>query len=249
MIPFFKDERYIRIDGKPLLKVFGAPDDFVLAQEVWRREGINAGLPEPFLMHKAIPEHGERYYEEVKVREGWDAAYEFPPRGQVSTFTNDHVADGFGVMGYKDAMAVSSLRRTDKRLFRTAFPSWDNSPRKGSNNSYIYHNSSPELFAYWLDTLTRSTPEDIVFINAWNEWGEGATLEPSTAVGYANLEALTAPASSVDLGGAFDEIRGVVCHWRGDEAYHAGEIDDAKLLWADGARLGNERCKINLGVL
>jgi lipopolysaccharide biosynthesis protein len=61
----------------------------------------------------------------------------------------------------------------------------------------VFHHSSPQLFARWLtnafaDTLLRFDQEDerLVFINAWNEWAEGAHLEPDRRYGYAWLQAV-----------------------------------------------------------
>lgn len=249
MIPILADPRYIRIDGKPLLMLYGPDPQFEWAQELWREECVSAGLPEPFLMHRTMTGHGERFYEDVKILDGWDAAYEFPPMGQVCEFTNDHMDDGYCVMDYRSAIAVSAMRETDKRLFRTVMPSWDNSPRKGANGSIMYDNSSPELFSYWLDLATRETDEEIVFINAWNEWGESAVLEPSMELGYANLEALTCRAFVDDqcyLLPFIDEVKGASLHWRGDVANHDGDLDEARRMWTIGARLGNKWCQRNL---
>lgn len=249
LIPMLADKRYIRVDGRPLVMLFKPLDEFSWVQEMWRSECVAAGLPEPLLIHKTIDGRGEKFYEPVKLLDGWDAAFEFPPRGQVCPFLNDFPKDNFGVMDYRHAMAQSALRDTDKRIFRTVMPSWDNSPRKGGNYSFLYHNSSPELFASWLEMVTTQTPEDIVFINAWNEWGESAVLEPSTSVGYANLEALTAEAKVIDLSKSMDDLRGTRLHWQGDEHYHAGRMDEARRCWQDASNLGNKQARENLKVL
>ena len=47
----------------------------------------------------------------------------------------------------------------------------------------------------WLKDIIQWTKENnnkeeqIVFVNAWNEWAEGAHLEPDLKYGYAYLEA------------------------------------------------------------
>jgi hypothetical protein len=243
LLPAMKDERCIRVDGRPLLMVSSVHQELKWVQTLWRKECAAAGLPEPFLMHHTI---GAKYYEDLHVLDGWDAAYEFPPRGQVSTFMNNHAADGWNQIDYRTAMACSLLREPDERLYRTAFPSWDNSPRKGSKGANVYLGSSPELFTYWLDRLTASASQDIVFVNAWNEWGESATLEPSAVDGYRNLEALTAAALPVDLEDAFADVRGAACHWQGDDAYKKNDMKVARAEWQRGAALGNEQCKANL---
>lgn len=67
---------------------------------------------------------------------------------------------------------------------------WDNTPRRGSKG-LVYTGASAEKFEETLCKLRRKIPDDsFVFINAWNEWGEGAMLEPDKEEGYAYLEAV-----------------------------------------------------------
>jgi hypothetical protein len=57
-------------------------------------------------------------------------------------------------------------------------PVWDNTPRRMNKASIIY-GSNPEEYGKWLTTAINYTKdkftndEQIIFINAWNEWGEG----------------------------------------------------------------------------
>lgn len=73
------------------------------------------------------------------------------------------------------------------------FPSWDNSPRR-RDGARIIQNTSPELFGKWAESAIRhvqSKPpsQQILFINAWNEWAEGCHLEPDCLVGHGFLKA------------------------------------------------------------
>ncbi len=74
-------------------------------------------------------------------------------------------------------------------------PSWDNSARRPPGEAIIFRNSSPDTFGKWLSAKTRafrpaSAQENLVFINAWNEWAEGNHLEPCMTHGHAWLEAM-----------------------------------------------------------
>ena len=54
-------------------------------------------------------------------------------------------------------------------------------------------NVSAEKFEKYLGELYRISCErekEFLFLTAWNEWGEGAFLEPDKAYGYAYLEAV-----------------------------------------------------------
>ena len=84
--------------------------------------------------------------------------------------------------------------RPDYKLFKTVIPGWDNTPRR-QNQSLIFANSSPNLYKNWLEkaisyAIDNGSGEDnLVFINAWNEWAESAYLEPDQKYGYAYLRA------------------------------------------------------------
>lgn len=84
--------------------------------------------------------------------------------------------------------------RPDQSLttFPGAFADWDNTPRY-KNRATIFRGASPEGFGKWLARLVdgmpqRNLPEDFIFLNAWNEWAEGAYLEPDERYGYRYLE-------------------------------------------------------------
>jgi hypothetical protein len=86
-----------------------------------------------------------------------------------------------------------SLKKVFPVQYHGAFVSWDNSPRKGTRGMTIV-NASPERYGHWLELQLRRAvaepdQEPLVFLNAWNEWAEGAFLEPDTAFEYAFLAA------------------------------------------------------------
>src|SRR5690606_23587226 len=98
------------------------------------------------------------------------------------------------VMQYA-AIARSHLERhyPRGRVFRTVFPSWDNTARTGER-AVMAINGTPENYEYWLsETLAqarqRGESDPLVFINAWNEWAEGCHLEPDRLHGRRFLEA------------------------------------------------------------
>jgi hypothetical protein len=92
------------------------------------------------------------------------------------------------------------------KRFRAVTPRWDNSPRRASD-SVIFRDSTPELYEKWLRALIRRTidtflgDERLVFVNAWNEWGEGSHLEPEQLWGRAYLEATARAVEAVHEAG------------------------------------------------
>jgi hypothetical protein len=133
---------------------------------------------------------------------GFDAAVEFPPHtfaGSENRYTGDiHITNpefAGGLIDYRKVIAQSVARTTpDYRWYRGIVPSWDNTARR-QNSSHTIVGASPDLYRYWLRYLVEYTeknnaPEDqLLFINAWNEWGEGCHIEPDLKYGHAYLEA------------------------------------------------------------
>ena len=133
---------------------------------------------------------------------GFDAAVEFPPHGarelQPITSSIEVLNPSFaGHIFSFDAFAdlyKRVCRPPAYPLFRTVCPSWDNSARV-LERGRVYHGSTPGSYRDWLLAACRFADahpvsnEKIVFINAWNEWSEGAHLEPDRRHGHAYLEA------------------------------------------------------------
>ena len=112
---------------------------------------------------------------------GFDFAIEFPPHScarptSLSTGTYPHKYD-FGKLVTDSLNSV----RTDENIWRGAMPGWDNSPRRG-NSSHLFIGSNPYDFRRWILGLASEASSPIV-INAFNEWGEGAVLEPTDQFG------------------------------------------------------------------
>ena len=81
----------------------------------------------------------------------------------------------------------------NKKIISGGFTDWDNTARYGSEAT-IFKGSSPEKFKSYMEKLYRiildSDNPNIIFLNAWNEWGESAYLEPDDTNGYGFLEVI-----------------------------------------------------------
>lgn len=194
---YFSDSRYLRIHGKPVLTVYrpGILPDAKATVARWRREAEQAGLPGLFLI--ATNSFGFSEY----VEYGFDALSEFPPH-TISCPTDNIIPLHQHYEGsvYSYAGLLESLKATSKRdsatsgtVFPGVMPCWDNTPRRPLRGN-VFHGSTPALFYEWLSySIARAKrnaeDERLVFINAWNEWSEGAYLEPDQRFGYAYLAA------------------------------------------------------------
>src|SRR6266540_6296568 len=79
------------------------------------------------------------------------------------------------------------------RHYQTVCARWDNSSRTGAN-AVVLHRSTPEAYGEWLTkaisrVLGEPDDQQVIFLNAWNEWAEGCHLEPDQLYGRGYLEA------------------------------------------------------------
>jgi lipopolysaccharide biosynthesis protein len=194
LVPFFADNRYIRVDGKPFLIVYRPqhlPDACNTAR-VWRQYCQSIGLGEIHIC--AALTHGNMEY----TKFGFDSGVEFPPHNLQSSNINNkikfHHAYQGNVLQYASiAQSYLDRRYGSSRVFKTVFPCWDNTAR-AKDRSLVVLNGIPENYEYWLsstiDIVQRDDEfEQMVFINAWNEWAEGCHLEPSQRSGHGFLQA------------------------------------------------------------
>ena len=194
---YMRDKRYIRINGKPVLLVYrpGLLPDALSTAQRWRTWCRDNGIGEIFLAYtQSFDIVDPAIY-------GFDAAVEFPPNATQPPNVSEKVKlldDEFAGQVHDWTIYLDRSAQYAKppyKLFRGVCPSWDNTARR-KKRSTSFINSSPRGYQEWLYNAIRNTVEGheqaderLVFINAWNEWAEGAHLEPDQRYGYGYLEA------------------------------------------------------------
>ncbi len=200
LIRFFKDDRYIRIDGKPLLLIYRITlfPDFAATAERWRAVCREQGIGEIYL---AMVESFEMVHANTHPSKyGCDAAVEFPPQGlaEQKAPSGELLNPAFAgsVADYRDlAVRYATREAPAYTRFKGVMPGWDNTARRGGN-SFCFEHATPGAFQGWLEETIDETrkqhygDERLVFVNAWNEWAEGAYLEPDRRFGHTYLEAV-----------------------------------------------------------
>lgn len=194
----FKDPRYIRIQGRPLLMIYRPkliPDTAnVIAR--WRTIFQKKFREDPIIiMSQSFDDYDPR-------TSGMDGAIEFPPHKLTKKvpMVNSEVTildDTFSgqIYSYDDVAKYSiDEPRPEFPLIKTVVPSWDNDARR-QGTGLVIQGSTPQKYETWLSALIEKAQketffgEPIVCINAWNEWCEGAYLEPDLHYGSAYLNA------------------------------------------------------------
>ena len=192
---YFEDDRYIRIDGRPVLIIY-RPKSIALIetlQRVLRDRAREKGWPDLYLIF------GQTFGETDPRDVGFDAAVEFPPQFTQGTVSPVETIPGSAgnIFDY-EALALSFCEQPSPpyKKFRGVTLGWDNTARR-SDRGNVFHGFSLSAYARWLSHACKAVADDphltpnekFVFINAWNEWGEGTYLEPDTRYGLGYLEA------------------------------------------------------------
>ena len=212
--PFFKDNRYLKIDNCPVFVIYQI-DGIVGYEEMineWnsflKDDGFNGLYVVAMKCNPGIKSKELLNFKSVK------AVMPFEPLNIRSNSSSSSVAYIYKrrlktvlhrlrnkivitkktpeTYSYKWAIRTIMKEKDDCKKFYCAFPDWDNTPRYQSNG-VCFKGSSPErfyeLFVYLLKRSIKEESE-ILFINAWNEWGESAYLEPDEKYGDSYLAAV-----------------------------------------------------------
>jgi len=209
LLQFFKDDRYIKINNKPMLNIYKSSDIDCLDKMIkcWNKLARQNGFDGIYIV--VANTGGELEKREYLI----DAKYNFEPgytlnhilpkskRNMIKIntvlrtlynkiFTNKIVERVIDANSVNAAMNTKETN-SKKIVYKGAFTMWDNTPRR-DYKGLVYINSTPKLFEkalYKIKELERND-EEFVYINAWNEWGEGCYLEPDEMNKYDYLEAI-----------------------------------------------------------
>lgn len=219
VLPHMRDERYITVNGKPLLLIYRAQlfPDISRTTQIWREEARKAGFQDLYLCKcETFSDTSD------PLKSGFDANVEFPPHNNVFMGSDDSVDTEYKkkilsytgepfnghVYSYKDA-AYNFMNRPTPEFtrFNTAMLGWDNTARKRFSAN-IFKDFDISFYEQWLSKLIRGSivqhddeQKRIVFINAWNEWAEGTYLEPDRRYGHDCLRATKRALESASMAG------------------------------------------------
>lgn len=213
LLPFFKDTRYIKIDNKPLINIYRSADieDMETLRRVWNSCAEENGFSGVYIVSART---GRK---EIEKRENLiDAYYNFEPgytRNHLeskialfpekmrtvfarwcNTFFKTNILEN-KVNAQKVCASMKNIKDVpSKPVYPGAFVKWDNTPRRGKKG-ISYMKTTPNLFSEQLKSIRDYAHElnydnEFIYINAWNEWGEGCFLEPDENDKYSYLEVI-----------------------------------------------------------
>jgi len=196
---FFQDPRYIKINQKPVFIFFNYNQKEVMAEMIacWNQLAKKMGFAGIYAMSRKNP------YDSM---EGLDSLFTYEPmftawqNKNIFTRVGDKLQSKlpteklirFDYDKVWKGILSHAQKNTEKDIMFGAFVNYDDTPRRGARGKIIC-GGTPEKFKNYFQQLMRISAQkekEFLFLTAWNEWGEGAFLEPEEGNGYAYLEAL-----------------------------------------------------------
>jgi Glycosyltransferase WbsX len=213
-LPFFNDEKYVRVNGCPVIALYRPKEIPYLREWTAHMQTLakSHGLPGVYLIY--VINLGVDGDMDIK-KYGFDAGLVFQPswkgmpEGGERVGMQDKVGKlmhilklrknlplnyNYEIINYSAYVQADIRRKKNYSFpcFYSVFPSWDNSARRKKGGGKIFRNASPSEFKIWLEYYYKLEPfskdENFLVINAWNEWAEGNHLEPCTKWGRSYLE-------------------------------------------------------------
>lgn len=207
LLPFFKDDRYIKKDNKPVFMIFAIEkiQKYQVMLKVFNDKAIEEGFDGIYLIQMVrraekkrckyvnayttyVPgmfnDSGNEKLRELKFKINSKIGNIKIPNFMKSWF--------YDIYDYDKLCSSLLTRNYEENEYMGIFPGFDNTARRGKR-AWIYTGSTPKKFENYLTQLIRQsleTKKDMLFITAWNEWGEGNYLEPDKKYGYAWLNAV-----------------------------------------------------------
>ena len=181
LLPFFLDDRYIKIDEKPVLLIYQINKIGCISKmlDYWNELAIENGIS-GFYVIDMLTADGK-----VCKNKRVSASADFEPGKDLR-----RISAGGKKLSYDDICCSMLWAAHKKNEYRCMFVDYDDTPRRNEKGT-VFFGTSPEKFGKYLQKAIKLSEEEgnnILFINAWNEWGEGNYLEPDTKNAYAYLE-------------------------------------------------------------
>lgn len=195
LLPAFKDKRYITVDGRLLFGIFepgGIPDMAEMAS-IWNGMAEENGLPGfcffAFAQGQgALQAARNPAFDKIVYDAMFDAVYIRNHRraARFRAKLCDILNRPWPIPYTFYTQAALEQFAKFPETVPCIDPNFDHSPRSGKKG-VILHDSTPKNWGTFLkktvELADRRQQDGLLFIKAWNEWGEGNYLEPDLRFG------------------------------------------------------------------
>lgn len=218
LLPFIKDSRYIKNNGKPLIIIY-RPEIIDCLNEMldyWQELAIENGLPGIDFAYQHVAfdleknKDDSRFAYNIEYQPTYATAFKYQNKWKVLKKFKRNIAKylesnfkidiryirpgGLQKYDYDEIWNyILSMKPQSHKSIPGAFVDWDNTPRRSVNGS-VYLGTTPEKFKKYLTKQIARTKDiyntDMIFLFSWNEWAEGGYLEPDEKNEYAYLQAM-----------------------------------------------------------
>lgn len=208
LLKAFKDDRYVKVDGKPLLYIFDPvhiPDEYIQNFKKWTEE---AGFPGLYLVANITLAALNK--EDLFAR-GFDSVTYQRLGGTTSIFLKKLGRAGRGINKVAKRVKGLLFRRPpfmtdyakfypllvteedkEENVIPSLVPQWDHTPRSGWNGTFLVNTNPDNFYKHCIQVLetVKGKKNPIIFLKSWNEWGEGNMMEPDLTYGRGFINAL-----------------------------------------------------------
>lgn len=187
LLPFFKDKRYIRYLDKPVFIIYKPLDipNLNYMIKFWQELAIDNGLEGLYIIGEDVSAVGLDFDASL-IHEPTTSMVDLYNQGKVEIHNGTVCYDTSDI--WKNSLNKQGF--LGAKTYFMAFTGFDDTPRRGNKGKVLINNNEQEFFTGLVQSMIKSIQceNHFLFINAWNEWGEGMYLEPDKRNKYAYLE-------------------------------------------------------------
>lgn len=205
VLPAFKDERYIKQDGKPVFVIYKplASPEIPVFIKTWRKLAKKNGLEGIYFVGHCINDRKNisKYFELDLDAVNTCCLNDYTSKrnffGKTFYYVYRHLFKKPFVIPYKKVSKMFFDKNTDenKKVCPSIITGWDHTPRSTKNGT-VFTKETPEQFSAHVKTVLENAKGKFIFVKSWNEWAEGNYLEPDLKFGHKYLDALKDAVSS-----------------------------------------------------
>lgn len=193
LLQFFRDERYIKIDGKPIIWIYrtNIVDCFEDMIRLWNQLAIREGFEGLYCVGSFCDNYTSGLLDGIVEHEPVSSFFSLKNK-------SDKKEDEPYILDYDDVWRKILGKYKGRKTIYEGFVGFDDTPRRGLNGTCVANMNVDKFEDYLSQLLAKAevSGSEVVFLNAWNEWAEGMYLEPDVDAKYTYLQAISSAKES-----------------------------------------------------
>lgn len=197
LLTHFKQERYIKKDGKPVFIIYNYSDDLIPMCEYWDKLAKSHGFEGVYIIFRYDKKYNipSNYalYNYQPLTSAWRNRLSFQKvKYKIFKMIHWNFIEKYDYDDVWKYLIKKAKKQKIPNYYHGGFVMYDDSPRRGQNGKIITGNSPKKFKKYMkeLIDICNEQNKEFLFLTAWNEWGEGAYLEPDISNKFDYLESI-----------------------------------------------------------